>query len=478
MSVPKGTTELERVTDVIGLPWVGDREACAVAFQGRVACFDLGNGNQLWGRDMSSSSGLGVDARHVYVSEDRGAVSALERASGRSLWRQDRLTNRNLSAPLPLGAEIAVGDLQGFVHLLARDSGAFVGRIATDGSALRTAPVALRTASWCRPRAGRSTPSLRADGRASPASRSRSSEVKPTVVIVGRPNVGKSTLFNRLTRSRDALVADVPGLTRDRHYGDGQLGPRPYYVVDTGGLEPVAKDGLLGEMAKQTAAALAEADAIIFLVDAREGVTPQDRGIAGSCASRAPASGSSRTRPRVWTRPSRPRSSTSSGWASRTPISAAHGEGVAALMDAMLADFPPEPEFAARARRRRAAGGGGRPAERGQVDAGEPLLGEDRMIVFDAPGTTRDAIEVPFERYGRRYLLVDTAGVRTRGRVFESVEKFSVVKTMQAIDRANVVDPGRRCGGRHRRPGRASRRLHPRAWPRARGGREQVGWPR
>jgi outer membrane protein assembly factor BamB len=143
VSVPKGTTELERVTDVIGLPWVGEREACAVAFQGRVACFDLGNGNQLWARDMSSSSGLGVDARYVYVSEDRGAVSALERTTGRSLWRQDRLTNRNLSAPLPLGGEIAVGDLQGFVHLLARDSGAFVGRIATDGSAVRTPPVPL-----------------------------------------------------------------------------------------------------------------------------------------------------------------------------------------------------------------------------------------------------------------------------------------------------------------------------------------------
>jgi outer membrane protein assembly factor BamB len=142
VSLPKGTTELERVTDVIGLPWVGERETCAVAFQGRVACFDLGNGNQLWGRDMSSSSGLGVDARYVYVSEDRGAVSALERTTGRSLWRQDKLANRNLSAPLALGAEIAVGDLQGYVHLLARDSGAFVGRVATDGSAVRVPPVA------------------------------------------------------------------------------------------------------------------------------------------------------------------------------------------------------------------------------------------------------------------------------------------------------------------------------------------------
>jgi outer membrane protein assembly factor BamB len=143
VSVPKGTTELERVTDVIGLPWVGEREACAVAFQGRVACFDLGNGNQIWGREMSSSSGLGVDARYVYVAEDRGAVSALDRTSGRSLWRQDKLANRNLSAPLPLGAEIAVGDLEGHVHFLGRDNGAFVGRLATDGSPVRAAPVPL-----------------------------------------------------------------------------------------------------------------------------------------------------------------------------------------------------------------------------------------------------------------------------------------------------------------------------------------------
>jgi len=143
VSLPRGTTELERVSDVVGQPWVGEREACAVAFQGRVACFDLGNGNQMWGRDMSSSSGLGVDARYVYVSEDRGAVTALDRTAGTSLWRQDKLTNRILSAPLPLGTEIAVGDLQGQVHFLARDNGAFVGRFPTDGSPIRVAPVAL-----------------------------------------------------------------------------------------------------------------------------------------------------------------------------------------------------------------------------------------------------------------------------------------------------------------------------------------------
>jgi outer membrane protein assembly factor BamB len=143
VSVPKGTTELERVTDIVGVPWVGDREACAVAFQGRVACFNLGNGNQIWARDISSSAGLGVDGRSVYVSEDRGAIAAFERTTGRSFWRQDKLANRRLTAPLGVGTEVAFGDLEGQVHFLGRDTGAFVGRIATDGSAIRSAPIPL-----------------------------------------------------------------------------------------------------------------------------------------------------------------------------------------------------------------------------------------------------------------------------------------------------------------------------------------------
>jgi outer membrane protein assembly factor BamB len=143
VSIPKGTTELERVSDVVGVPWVGEREACAVAFQGRVACFDLRNGNQLWARDISSSAGLGVEGSAVFVSEDRGAVSAFERTTGRSFWRQDKLANRRLSAPLGIGNEVAFGDLEGQVHLLGRDTGAFVGRIATDGTPIRGAPVAL-----------------------------------------------------------------------------------------------------------------------------------------------------------------------------------------------------------------------------------------------------------------------------------------------------------------------------------------------
>ena len=263
--------------------------------------------------------------------------------------------------------------------------------------------------------------------------------MKPTIVLVGRPNVGKSTLFNRLTRSRDALVADVPGLTRDRHYGDGWLGPRAYYVVDTGGLEPIAREGLLGEMAKQTAAALAEADAIVFLVDARDGVAAQDRRIAEELR---------KARAAVWVAVNKaegldPAIATAEfhelGLGHPLAVSAAHGDGVGTLMEAVLAGLPPAPDEDAPP-----ADDGPRIAVVGRPNVGKStlvnrLLGEERMLVYDTPGTTRDAIEVPFQHEGRRYVLVDTAGVRRRGRVFESVEKFSVVKTMQAIDRANVA---------------------------------------
>ena len=143
VALPKGATELERVTDIVGDPAVVGREVCAAAFQGRVACFDTQSGNQLWARDMSTVTGASVDARYAYVSDDRGAVHALDRSSGRSLWKQDRLAHRQLSLPLPLGTEIVVGDLQGYVHVLTRDSGAFAARVATDGSPVRAAPLRL-----------------------------------------------------------------------------------------------------------------------------------------------------------------------------------------------------------------------------------------------------------------------------------------------------------------------------------------------
>jgi GTP-binding protein len=263
--------------------------------------------------------------------------------------------------------------------------------------------------------------------------------VKPIIAIVGRPNVGKSTLFNRLTRSRDALVADLPGLTRDRHYGDGRVGDRAYFVIDTGGLEPVARDGILGETAKQTLAAIAEADAVVFLVDGRDGLAPQDRRIGEELR---------KLRARVWLAVNKaegmdPALVTAEfhelALGEPRAISAAHGDGVRALVEEVLAEFPPgAPEDEP------AEGDAPRVAVVGRPNVGKStlvnrLLGEDRMIVYDQPGTTRDAIEVPFTRNGRRYVLVDTAGVRRRGRVFESIEKFSVVKTLLAIDRANVV---------------------------------------
>jgi GTP-binding protein len=263
--------------------------------------------------------------------------------------------------------------------------------------------------------------------------------VKPTIVIVGRPNVGKSTLFNRLTRSRDALVADLPGLTRDRHYGDGRVGGRPYFAVDTGGLEPVARDGMLGEMAKQTLAAIAEADAILLLVDGRDGLAPQDRRIADELRkARAP----------VWLVVNKTEGMDAAiataefhelGLGVPHPISAAHDEGVRELIDAVLDALPEAPPDETPRDEE-----GPRIAVVGRPNVGKStlvnrLLGEERMIVSATPGTTRDAIEVPFEHAGKRYVLVDTAGVRRRGRVFEAVEKFSVVKTMQAIDRANVA---------------------------------------
>jgi GTP-binding protein len=256
---------------------------------------------------------------------------------------------------------------------------------------------------------------------------------------VGRPNVGKSTLFNRLTRSRDALVADLPGLTRDRHYGRGRVDERPFIVVDTGGLESAAREGIFAEMARQTMQAVAEADAVVFLVDGRAGVTPEDREIAAQLRKTG--------RP-LWLVVNKSEGRAREGVASEfhelglgepLPISAAHGDNVTALAEAILATFP-QPEQPAW----QAEEGGTRIAVVGRPNVGKStlvnaVLGEERMIAFDQPGTTRDSIYVGFERGGKAYTLIDTAGLRRRGRVIETVEKFSVVKTLQAIEDANVV---------------------------------------
>ncbi|HEY6773352.1 MAG TPA: ribosome biogenesis GTPase Der [Oxalicibacterium sp.] len=266
--------------------------------------------------------------------------------------------------------------------------------------------------------------------------------MKPVIALVGRPNVGKSTLFNRLTRSRDALVADLPGLTRDRHYGEGRIGERPFLVIDTGGFEPVAKNGIMHEMAKQTKQAVAEADAVIFIVDGRQGLTPHDKTITDFLRK------SGRPVMLVVNKAEGMKYTTVTadfyelGLGDPYVISAAHGDGVHDLVEesldiAMVQRPPEEEEPQALAKHIRLAIVG-RPNV-GKSTLVNTLLGEDRVIAFDMPGTTRDSIEIPFERDGRHYTLIDTAGIRRRGKVFEAIEKFSVVKTLQSISEANVV---------------------------------------
>jgi len=264
----------------------------------------------------------------------------------------------------------------------------------------------------------------------------------PTLALVGRPNVGKSTLFNRLTASRSALVADFPGLTRDRQYGRGRGGDRPYLVVDTGGFEPKAKSGIMQAMARQTRVAIDEADVVIFLVDGREGLTAQDRTIADLLRRSG--------RPLLVTvNKSEGRSAeqvTSEfhelGLGMPLAISSAHGENVAALVDRALA-LCPSPDTPGAAEEADPSGRikvaiVGRPNV-GKSTLVNTLLGEERVLAFAEPGTTRDALYIDFERGGRAYTLIDTAGVRRRGKVAEAIEKFSVIKTLQAIADAHVV---------------------------------------
>ena len=267
--------------------------------------------------------------------------------------------------------------------------------------------------------------------------------MQPVIAIVGRPNVGKSTLFNRLTKSRDAIVADFPGLTRDRHYGQARLGNRRFIVIDTGGFEPDSSTGIVREMARQTRQAVAEADAVIFVVDARAGLSAQDHDIAQFLRTE---------RKRVVLAANKAEGMQDSpalaefhelGIGEPMPVSSAHGQGIRSLAQAALEDLGSEEDD------EEAAAGESpdapvRLAVAGRPNAGKSTLintwlGEERLVAFDQPGTTRDAIHVPFERDGRRYELVDTAGLRRKGRVFEAVEKFSVVKTLQAISEAHVV---------------------------------------
>lgn len=259
----------------------------------------------------------------------------------------------------------------------------------------------------------------------------------PVLALIGRPNVGKSTLFNRLTRSRDALVADQPGLTRDRQYGLGKMGENPYLLIDTGGLSGVA-DGVDPLMEQQVEAAMEEADHLLFLVDARAGMNASDEAIA----ERLRRSGKPITL--VINKTDQldvdiiSAEFYSLGLGEPKAVAAVHGRGVRQLIDDVLSEFPEideEAEFQHK---------GTRIAFVGRPNVGKStminrLMGEERVVAYDLPGTTRDSIFIPFERDGKDYTLIDTAGVRKRGRIHEAVEKFSVIKTLQAIEQSNVV---------------------------------------
>ena len=280
-----------------------------------------------------------------------------------------------------------------------------------------------------------------------------SQKLLPSLVLVGRPNVGKSTLFNRLTRSKNAIVANIAGLTRDRHYGIGKLAADKlgeYLVIDTGGFEPLVKEGILSEMAKQTEQAILEGDAILFLVDARNGITPHDKEIAA------------KLRRLQQERPVIVAINKSEGLDKNVicaefyelglgepfTISATHGDGVRNVLDCIFKqlkqNFHDSHENSEKISENLVENSPVKVAIVGRPNVGKStlinaLLGENRVIAYDLPGTTRDAIEIEFNLNNKNYVLVDTAGMRKRGKVFESIEKFSVIKTLQAIENCNVA---------------------------------------
>ncbi len=261
----------------------------------------------------------------------------------------------------------------------------------------------------------------------------------PVIALVGRPNVGKSTLFNRLTRSRDALVADFPGLTRDRKYGNGVLGGKAYTVIDTGGISG-DEEGIDAAMAEQSLQAIDEADIVLFLVDGRSGLNVADEAIANHLRI---------NQKKTWlvvnkTDGLEEHSAMADFWqlglGDPRPIAAAHGRNVTALIEEVLAPFPERDEDipADTGTKGIRIGVIGRPNV-GKSTLVNRLLGEERVVVFDEAGTTRDTIEIPFERRGKPYVLVDTAGVRRRKNVREVAEKFSIIKTLEAIKECHVA---------------------------------------
>ncbi|MBA53590.1 MAG: ribosome biogenesis GTPase Der [Pseudomonadales bacterium] len=265
--------------------------------------------------------------------------------------------------------------------------------------------------------------------------------MKPVIALVGRPNVGKSTLFNRLTRSRDAIVADMPGLTRDRQYGDARVGEREFIVIDTGGISG-DEEGIDSYMRDQSMQAVEEAHMVLFMVDAQAGVTAADEMLAQILRARQKPVMLVVNKIDGQNQDVVVADFYSLGLGDPLAIAAAHGRGVLQLIDHVFEELPESLQLSAEAQEE--VDKGIKMAIVGRPNVGKStlvnrMLGEDRVVVFDMPGTTRDSVYIPYERHGQRYTIIDTAGVRKRGRVNEAVEKFSVIKTLQAVEDANVV---------------------------------------
>jgi len=265
----------------------------------------------------------------------------------------------------------------------------------------------------------------------------------PVIALIGRPNVGKSTLFNRLTKSRDALVADYPGLTRDRQYGYGKLGSMPYLIVDTGGISG-GEEGIQELMVQQTIQAIKESNALIVMVDGRTGPTAADEYIIDLTRKNSK---------KIWFVVNKAEGldediATSEfhdfGLPKPIAISASHGDRVSALMDEILKPYESEVDTETIDSENLSEGKSLNIAIIGRPNVGKStlinrLVGEERLVVFDQPGTTRDSVSVPLERDGKEYIFFDTAGVRRKGKVKESIEKFSIIKTLQSIEKSHVV---------------------------------------
>lgn len=260
----------------------------------------------------------------------------------------------------------------------------------------------------------------------------------PVIALVGRPNVGKSTLFNRLTKSRDALVANYPGLTRDRKYGEGEMLGRRFMLIDTGGITG-EEEGIDSAMAEQSMLAIDESDAVLFVVDSRDGLTPTDRQLAKYLREKERkvylvANKIDGINPDIATA-----EFFELGLEEVYPTTATHGRGVKSLMEAVLEPFPMlEDEGEEDEDHGIKIAVVGRPNV-GKSTLVNRMLGEERVVVFDMPGTTRDSIYIDYERDGKKYTIIDTAGIRRRKNISLSVEKFSIVKTLQSVDDANVV---------------------------------------